>query len=216
MILLNTTACNPGWKRQQGAQILPEVYLYNSPDLETPPTATSSRVTFTLPDGWHWVMRGDDFIATRNGVFLQNISVERIHVGRVEQSDGMFPLAALSSKQWPFRTVKYLKKRFAPGMSPTDAAGVVLASRANNPGVADLDIREVIMQTVAGYQGFKAVYDFRLDVQGRKTPYRTLSYGFMRDEWFYGISYTAAKRYYFQKDAEAFESVLRSFRLVEK
>ena len=97
-----------------------------------------------------------------------------------------------------------------------DVADVVLSSRANNPGIAGLEVKEVMMQTIAGYQGFKAVYDFRLDVQGRKTPYRTLSYGFMLDEWFYGISYSAALRYYFQKDAEAFDSVLQSFRLAGK
>ncbi len=227
MILLNTTACNPGWKHQGGTQTLPEVYQYFSPGRETSPaadsdgypawkTSTSSRVAFVLPEGWHWVMRGDDFMATKDGVFLQNISVERIHVAQVEQSDGMFPLAALSSKQWPFRTVKYLKKRLELGMSPTKAADVVLGSRASTPGVADFEVREVVAQTVSGYQGFKAVCDFRLDVQGRKTPYKTLYFGFLLDEWFYGVSYTAAQRYYFQKDAETFNSVLQSFRLVEK
>ena len=221
MILLSTTACNPGWKRQHGVQVLPGVDLYNSPGYnspgsETPPMAVSRSVAFTLPDGWYWVWRGDDFITTRDGVFLQNITVERIHADQIEQSDGMFPQAAISSKQWPFRTVKYLKKRFASGMSPMDVADVVLSSRANNPGVASLEIKEVMMQTVAGYQGFKTVYDFRLDIQGRKTPYRTLSYGFMLDDWFYGISYSAALRYYFPKDAEASNSVLRSFRLVGK
>jgi len=221
LILVNTTACNLGWKRSQGVQVLPGVDLYSSPGYnssgsEAPSAEVSRRVAFTLPDGWYWVWRGNDFISTRNGIFLQNITVERIQVGQVEQSDGPFPQAAISSRQWPFRTVKYLKKRLASGMSPMDVADVVLSSRANNPGVAGLEIKEVMMQTVAGYQGFKAVYDFRLEVQGRKTPYRTLSYGFMLDDWFYGISYSAALRYYFQKDAEEFDSVLRSFRLVEK
>ncbi len=228
MILVGTTACNAGWKHTGGVLNLPEVTLYHSSDLggispggadkgrEVNKTAPSRRISFALPEGWHWVMRGDDFIATRNGVFLQNILVERIHVDQVEQSGEMFPFAALSSRQWPVRTLKYLKKRFTPGMPPAEAAEVILSSRENNPGIADFEAGEISMQTIAGHQGFQAVYGFRLDVQGRKTPYRTLSCGFMLDDWFYGISYTAAKRYYFQKDAEAFNSFLQSFRLVEK
>lgn len=225
------TSCNVGWKHAAGVQILPEA-IYQLPVSQSPvsrnplnaeaggfpaaKTIASCRVSFALPDGWHWVMRGDDFIATRDGVFLQNIHVERLHIDQVEQSDGMFPFAAFSSKQWPFRTVRYLQKRFELGMSPVDAADVVLRSRANTPGVSDFDIREVVKQEIAGEQGFKAVYDFRLKVQERRILYRTVYYGFIRDEWFYGISYTAAKRYYFEKDAQAFDSVLGSFRLVEK
>ncbi len=109
-------------------------------------------------------------------------------------------------------------------MTPSDAAEALLDSLKSNPRVAGLEVREVVMQPVAGNQGFKVVYDFkfaeppstRIPLQLPKTSYRTICHGFMVDEWFYSISYTAAQRYYFQKDAEAFESVLRSFRLVEK
>lgn len=162
------------------------------------------------------VMRGDDFVATRDGVFLQNIFVERIHVDQVELYSGMFPLAALSSKQWPLRTVKSMKKRFAPGMSPTDAADVLLDSRRNDPAVAGLEVREIATRTIAGNRAFKAVFDFRLRDPGRMPLYRSVYYGFMLEDWFYSIGYTAALRQYFQKDAEAFESVLQSFTLTEK
>ena len=80
--------------------------------------------------------------------------------------------------------------------------------------------------------GFRAIFDFRLntpddrnmlagvmtavDVSGRKTPYRSVYYGFMRGKWFYGISYTAAQRHYFERDVTTFESVLQSFQLVEE
>lgn len=230
-VLIAINACNPYWKHHGGGQTLPEVYLFHSPvpgtspdtDVKAPEASkrvVSRRVTFTVPDGWHWVMRGDDFVATKDGVFLQNMTIERLHVDQVEQWDGEFLAPAFSSpfssRQWPVRTVKYLKKRFVPGMSPLEAADVVLASRANTPNVSEFVVREVVLQTVAGHPGFRAVYDFRLNVQGRKTPYRTVCYGFMLDDWFYGISYAAAKRHYFQKDAEAFDAVLRSFRVVER
>jgi len=52
--------------------------------------------------------------------------------------------------------------------------------------------------------------------QERKTPYRSIYCGFVLGEWFYGITYTATQRHYFEKDVEAFESVLQSFQLVEE
>ncbi len=227
VMLLFATGCNPGWKQAGGAQTLSGIYFHHPTDLgilsgaevkapEADQAIVSRRVAFALPDGWYWVMRGDDFVATRDGVFLQNIIIERIHVAQVEQSDGMYPMAAFSSKQWPVRTAKYLKKRFTTGMSPKDAADVVLSSRANNAGIIDLKTGEITVQSVAGYRGFKTMYDFRVDIEGRKTPYRTLSYGFMLDDWFYGISYTAAQHYYFQKDEDTFNLFLQSFRVIEK
>jgi hypothetical protein len=170
-------------------------------------------VTLTLPQGWSSVMRGNDLVATNDGVFLQNIEVERIHVSEVKHSDGAFPLAAISSKLWPLRTVRSMSLRFAPGMSPADAAEVILASRANNGGVTEFRRQEVTLQTIAGHDGFKATFDFRLSVGQRTTPYRSTYCGFMLEDWFYGISYTAASRHYFAKDETAFEAVLQSYRL---
>lgn len=242
LILLNATACGLGWKHRGGALTLPESRYYESRSQAAPPdagsaagpvagsTAAPRRISLMLPDGWNWVMRGDDFVATRDGVFLQNILVERIHVDQVEQSDGMFPLAALSSKQWPLRTVKSMKKRLEPGMSPVDAADVLLDSRRNDPAVAGLEIREVATRTIAGSRAFKAVFDFRLKDPGprkgvfdprlvdpgRIPPYRSVYYGIMLDEWFYGIGYTAVLRHYFQKDAETFESMLQSVVLTDR
>jgi hypothetical protein len=197
-------------------------------------------------------MRGRDLIATRDGVFLQHILIEQIHVDEVEQSIfGSWPyigglsqnagVYVRSTKQWPLRTVKYFTKRFEAGMVPTDAAEVILGSRANDPSVADLVVREVGGRSFAGNQGFKVVVDFRVpapeDLRGvgddlmleggdwpepidnhqkRKTPYRSIYCGFVLGEWFYGISYTAAQRHYFKKDVETFESVLQSFQLVEE
>jgi hypothetical protein len=46
--------------------------------------------------------------------------------------------------------------------------------------------------------------------------YRSIYCGFMLDEWFYGISYTAALRYYFERDAATFEAFLESIRLEGK
>ena len=260
LILITTTACRLGWKQTEGVQVLPEAYPGGDYPTAIEERLASRRIAIAFPAGWHWVKSRQNTMATRDGVFLQNILIERIHVNQTQskmlslEPEGVQPsqqwpippvppfttlrrilsgvVWAQSSRQWPLYTFPYLKNNFAEGMVSTEVADVILDSRANNPRVTDLQIREVAPLQFAGNQGFRAVFDFRLntpddrsmvngvmsgvDTSGRKTPYRSVYYGFMRGKWFYGISYTAARRHYFEKDVETFESVLQSFQLVEE
>ena len=226
MASLVAPACVTRWERTPGVQVLPEIDVdrhVRSVEPATDPTkATGSdnsfrsrRLSFSLPDGWNQVWRENDLLVSRDGVFLQHILVERIHVDQTGGLDGRFSLATISSKQWPVRTVPYMKKRLAPGMSPFEVAEVVLESRRNNPGITDLVAGEVVPREVAGNPGFMVAYDFRVTVATLKTPYRSVYYGFLKDKWLYGISYTAARRYYFERDVGTFEAVMRSVRLVD-
>ncbi len=220
LLLAASAACAPTWKHKGGVRELPPARPSAAANSEDAPAAVASgRVSFTVPVDWHWYIRGEDFIATRDGVFLQQIFVERLHVDQVDQKvSGMYPLAVLSSKLWPTRTAKSLTKRFTPGMPPAEAAEVLLASRQNDPSVTDLRVLKVVTRTVAGHPAFRAVFDFRLKgaVVDPSPLYRSAYCGFMIGDWFYGISYTAAARYYFDRDAATFETFLESVRLAER
>jgi hypothetical protein len=220
LVLAGTVGCAPTWKSARGRVGLSPAYFYPKGDTEDATSASESRrVSFTVADGWHWYLRGEDFIATRDGVFLQQILVERLHVDQVDQKvRGAFPLAAWSSSAWPIRTAKSLTKRFAAGMPPADAAEALLGSRGNDPSVADLGVRKVVTRTIAGQQAFRASFDFRLKgaVVDPSPLYRSASCGFVLGDWFYGISYTAAARYYFERDAGTFETFLESIRLLDE
>lgn len=223
LVLVSEMGCVPAWKHAGGPQVLSPArpaqrYLISDPG-STMNVLESKRVSFSIPHGWHWFIRGEDFIATRDGVFLQQIFVERLHIDQTDQEvAGAFPLAVLSSKQWPIRTAKRLTKRFAAGMAPLDAAEALLGSRKNDTFVTDLQVREVVTQGVARQQAFRAVFDFRLkaSVVNPSPLYRSIYCGFVLDDWFYGISYTAAVRYYFDRDADTFEAFLESFRLIDQ
>ncbi len=88
VIALGTPACY-GWKHTAGLQVLPEAtYQIKAqggiPNVEigdpsAAKTVESRRVSFVVPDGWYWVRSDNDFLATKDGVFLQKILVERIH-----------------------------------------------------------------------------------------------------------------------------------------
>ncbi len=220
MVLLSVAACAPSsWNHTSGPQLLPPPNEMKA--LEAGKATGYCQVSFRVPEGWHWFIRGEDLIATRDGVFLQHIFIERIQVDQIDQDVlGAFWLVAWSSKVWPTRTVESLNRRFTSAMSPADAAGVLLGSRENDPAVTDLKVQGLTMQTIAGHQAFRMVFDFRLrgsnTIFAASPIYRSIYCGFMVDDWFYGISYTAARRYYFEQDSLTFEAFLESVRLVAK
>jgi hypothetical protein len=227
--LFAAASCAPAWKHAGGERRIPPARFDLSspregadkgatagPSGEAAWTGSASRpVSFVLPPGWHWYDRGEELIATKDGVFLQHLFLERLHVDQVDQEvDGFYPQAAFSATAWPTRTARSLSKRFAAGMAPTEAAEVLLASRRNDPALADLQVLRVGTCTVAGRQAFRAEFVFRLKATPDPMPvYRSVYCGFVLDDWFYGVGYTAARRHYFGKDEGAFESFLASVRI---
>jgi hypothetical protein len=264
MLLFCTAACTPGWHHTGGNETLSRARYTIAPPAAAPSESgwrsdnpgrmsESRKVAFVVPAGWHWYERGQDLIATKDGVFLQQIFVERIHRDQLDQDIlGVYHRAgvqfeALSAKQWPTRTVESLKKRFVERMLPADAADVLIESRRNDPSVTDLKVRKIVTRSFNDRQAFRAEFDFRLknsvlnpflndrrvsldptpalpgsdlpwkDPEHNPSPlYRTTYCGFMIDEWFYGISYTAALRYYFEKDVATFEAFLDSVRVLDE
>jgi hypothetical protein len=224
-LALGSAACQLGWKHTSGERTLPRRLA--------PEQAESSRsLSVAIPEGWHWYARGGDLIATRDGVFLENIVVERIRVGETDASiPGFFPVAALSSKQWPLRTVKNLGQPIARDMSPADAAAAIASSLARDPALAELELGEASAREIAGHPAFELAFSFRLlprgtsdlewpfyasseyGVQDRTTPYRGRYCGFVVGDWLYGFAYTAARRRYFDRDLATFEAFLHSVRL---
>ena len=219
-LLAATLACTPTWKHTGGAGALSPAYFYPKVEMEAATDESESRaVSFTIPAGWHWYRKGNDFIATRDGVFLQQILIERLHLDQVDQKGAGAPSLSLwSTVAWPVRMGKSLTKRFVAGMPPADAAEVLLDSRRNDPGVTGLEVREVDTRTVSGQPAFRALFDFRVKsaVVDPSPLYRSAYSGFVLGDWFYGISYTAAARYYFDRDAGTFETFLDSVRLADQ
>lgn len=219
LLLAGAAGCVPTWKEARGAVTLsPASFQPKGATEESASAPASRRLSFTVPDGWHWYRRGEDFIATMDGVFLQQILVERLHVDQVDQKvAGAFPLAVWSVSAWPVRTAKNLARHFSEGMPAADASEVLLGSRENDPSVTGLTVRKVVTRTVAGQQAFRAVFDFRLksSLLDPSPLYRSAYCGFVLGDWFYGFSYTAPERYYFDRDAGTFETFLESVRLEE-
>ncbi len=140
-----------------------------------------------LPDGWMRWNRGDDVLITRDGLLLQQISVIRRPIDD--------PL-------------KHTKKKLTKEMLPLEVAEVILDDIATNREVLDFRLVENKPAKIGGLPGLRAVFHYKNKDGLRLT---SIYYGCLNESWFYGICYSAASRYYFDKDAETFEKMMQTF-----
>lgn len=141
-----------------------------------------------LPQGWMRSRQAEDLLITRDGLLLQSMAVFRSEV------------------EAPFR---YTKKRLTKGMMPQEAAEVILDNIASNEKNQKFQVLENKPVKLNGTPGFKTVFTYQ-DGDGLK--YKSVYYGAIRDEHFYGIRYTAPARHYFEQDVKSFEKLAASFK----
>jgi hypothetical protein len=135
--------------------------------------------------------KGNDLLITRDGVLLQNIQIVRLNTEE--------PL-------------KHTKKKFSKGMLPQEVAEIILDNIASNQEVLNFELIENSPIRISGVSGFKVVYTYK-NMDGLKL--KSIYYGFVVENWFYGLNYNAPQRYYFDKDVKTFEKVLESFKLIK-
>lgn len=144
-----------------------------------------------FPHGWMMSGVKNSIVVTRDGTLLQKILIERLHVDD---------------------ELKNTKKKFKKGMLPQEAAEVILDNISSGQDTMNFEIIENTPVKVSGNPGFKAVFTYK-NKDGLKI--KSIYYGFMVGEYFYGIRYIAAQRYYFDKDINTFEKVVESFKLMK-
>lgn len=163
-----------------------------------PWTQTAARVyelprqnmNITFPDGWMQSnQQKDNLILTRDGMLLQYIMVEPIHIDS---------------------TFTNTKKKLRRGMTPLEQAEVMLDQMASDPDWAGFKVLEKKPAAVAGHNGFRAAFTFK-DSDG--LAYSGIVYGFLQNDWFYGLHYLATSRHYFDRDKKVFEDLVKSAKL---
>ena len=143
--------------------------------------------SLTVPDGWMRDYFSNDLLLSRNGVLLQRFQVKRINVKD---------------------ELENTKKTFRKGMLPHEQAQLIIDSISKSEKVRNFVVIANKPVAINGLTGFRIEYKYRDDGD---LPYHCLYYGFMKDEWFYGISFEAPERYYFEKYAPEFEESVRTF-----
>jgi len=152
--------------------------------------ATAQNVSVKLPDGWMLSGREDVLLVTRDGVMLQNVMVETIGVDD---------------------ELKYTKKKFNRGMSPLEQAEVILDNLASSPNINTFKVLNKKPAQVDGHQAFRAEVSYK---DGDGLLYKGVMYGFMQNNWFYLVRYVAPNRFYFSRDEDKFEDIVKSLKLM--
>ena len=172
-----TTACasGPRWVAAGGTYMPP-----------------SSRYTMQLPQGWKRLEGQDWLLTSRDGPFLQSLSVRIIEVDK--------PLG------------KSTKKVLARGMLPQEAAEVIQDAIASSPGMQGMKLLENAPAELDGRPGFKLVVGYK-DEDGLKM--KAVVYGVLVGDSLYQLTYRAPERYYFQQDLATAEQMRATFRIAQ-
>jgi hypothetical protein len=154
-----------------------------------PYVAPPQNVSVELPKGWMRHNSKKHLLVTRDGPRLQYILVERIHVDA---------------------KLKHTKKKFRKGMLPQELAEVIIDHCSANENVLNFKVKSNKPTKINGHSGFRLLFTYK---DGDDLKYKSLYYGFMEQEWFYGIRYNAPERYYYDKELKTFKEVLASLEL---
>ena len=145
-----------------------------------------------LPKGWMKSRQSDELLITRDGILLQTITITRLDIKH---------------------EFKNTKKKLVKGMLPEEVSEIILDNISSDTEVASFEIIESSPAKIGGLSGLKAV--FKYNTKGG-LKYKSIYYGFMDGEVFYGLRYIAAQRYYFDKDLNVFDKVVNSFHIIKK
>lgn len=148
-----------------------------------------------LPEGWYMSGLSPHLLAiTKDGFQLQAIHIMKFNINKTE--------------------FKFTKKILKKNMLPSEAAEVVIDNMASNPEILNLEVKDNKPAKISGHTGFRLYLSYR-DKNLDRVKMKRVFYGLVIDEWFYYISYTAPARYYFDKDLNTFEKIVKSFRITK-
>ena len=141
-----------------------------------------------LPDEWRKV-DSDELMLTKDGPFNQYILVQQRSIEK------------------PFI---HTKRMLNKGMLPQEAAEVVLDEIASDRAVLNFEVIENTPAKLNRYDGFKVVFTYRTE---NGMGFKTIYYGFLKDNWFFNVRYNVSVNHESAQNLEAFQKVLKSFKL---
>lgn len=151
---------------------------------------TGAGYTLDLPQGWMATDNPKNLYISKDGPPLQKIY---LYAGDITEMG------------------KGAKKTLKKGMLPQEVAEFLLDVFRADKSLGQFTVIENAPAKLAGRDGFRLVNTYKSNA----VRYREIYYGLLEGNTFYGISYNAPVRYYFDKDAAAFEAIVKSFNLAE-
>jgi len=157
-----------------------------------PYESPSHRFTVVLPEKWMKLRAEHDLLLSKDGPFLQYVLIQERPIDK------------------PFG---HTRKTLRRGMLAHEAAQLIVDEISSDRSVYDFRVIQNRPARIHGHNGFALLFTHKnRDGLSFKTRYC----GVISGDWFYAVRYSAAERYYFEKDIHTFESILSSFELREE
>lgn len=153
-----------------------------------PQILTGKSWTIDTADGWMRLATPTYEMLSLDGPYLQYVFIQEL------------PLA---------NGLRGSRKKLNETMLPHEAAEVITDTMLSDQRIRMFKLIRNEPVMVGGKMGFRLVYTY-VDDQGveMKSDY----YGVILSRTFFNVRYTAAERYYFEKDVNAFEKMAASLR----
>ena len=144
------------------------------------------------PEGWMHLSTSESEMLSKDGPYLEYILIQSK------------PLS---------QGFRYTNQRIDPGMLPNEAAQLIADNMRSDPMIRQFRLLADEPAIVDGHAGFKLTYSYR-DQYG--VALKTIYYGAVLPDLFFNLRYTAAQRYYFDKELQAFNQAFQSLHLVSE
>ena len=156
----------------------------------TPPNQLSEpQWSITSPEGWMHLSTQESEMLSKDGPYLEYILIQSRSLAQ---------------------GFRFTRQKLKPDMLPHEAAQVIADNMRSDPLIRQLQLLASEPAMVGGQAGFRLIYSYQ-DPYGVST--KTIYYGVILPNQFFNLRYTAADRYYFDKELPAFNQVVDSLRL---
>ncbi|HEX2958309.1 MAG TPA: hypothetical protein VHO70_15855 [Chitinispirillaceae bacterium] len=151
-------------------------------------TCKNRYYSFTPPPKWMLFKQGLSVLLSCHGTTLERISITR--------RDIITPL--------PNTLLKV-----TPEMLPHELGEVIVSRAMATPGVSNVVLRELCPAVVDGVPGVKCTFDYQIN----DLKFTDIVYSIVDILYLFEIRFSATRRYYYDESIDAFESIVKSFRL---
>jgi hypothetical protein len=152
--------------------------------------SVSYEFTIDIPEGWRKIDNNRYLFLTKESPFLQYVMVQNRPIGM------MF---------------RHTKKKMQREMLPEEAAQVIIDEIASDENIVNFIVLSNRPAKIQGHDGFQILFTYN-DKEGSR--FKTLYYGFIKEDTFFNLRYTASEQKYFQQDVGTFHRMLNSFQVV--
>jgi hypothetical protein len=147
--------------------------------------------TIDIPEGWRKIDNNQYLFLTKESPFLQYVMVQNRPIGKI---------------------FRHTKKKLQKQMLPEEAAQIIIDEIASDENILNFNVLTNGPAEIQGLDGFKISFAYNVKEGSR---FKTLYFGFIKEDTFFNMRYTAEEENYFQQDVGTFYHMLNSFQVVK-